>query len=346
MQGRWVAGLALAAALLGACETNTHNPFETLVETRPPDDDDDLVFTSNNYALEPGLPNDLFSTPEDAAAVNRLTACNRGDRFCHSIEGAVAANRVRAAVRRVVNDTDGDGRLTDADHAGLVVMDLEHNIEATVLEDIWNVNSLDWSPSGDQIIFCATSPGDELEDFFVMESGGSNRQNLTRSPEWRERRARFDPSGRFAAYERIDSSVGKAKIWLHGDSGVPQQLTSGGPGTARLEGTPYIVGSDTDPCVSPDAQRVAFRRLTGIGDGRGTWDILTIGQDGTTAVVASGPSYRGPPDWGPNGIAFEEPDPRAGSRIAIIQPDGSSVTYPVAVGEGYSVAFPRWIPEP
>ena len=125
---------------------------------------------------------------------------------------------------------------------------------------------------------------------------------------------------------------------------MPLQLTEGGPGSARLEGTPYIVGSDTDPSFAPDNSLVVFRRLTGIGDGRGTWDIMTVNpNDGTLAVLASGPSYRGPPDWGPGGIAFAEPDPSGGSRIAIIRPDGS-MSYPVTVGAGFNVANPRWLP--
>jgi Tol biopolymer transport system component len=347
MRSKRFVALGLLTAVLGACETKTQNPFENVSLTQPPDENDALVFTSNNYSLEAEQPSDLFSMPQDGSAVKRLTACNRDGRLCHTVEAALASDRVRAVARRVVNDSDEDGRLTENDRAGLIMIDLERSIEAPLLDERYGVNSIDWSPVGEQLLFSAIPPGLEAEDLYVVVPGSANEQSvLIFTPEVRERRARYDRSGSFAVFERIEPGD-KAQVYLLDGSLTEVPLTFGGPGSEQLEGTPYIVGSDADPCFSPDNSFVVFRRLTGIGNGRGNWDILTVSTaDLSISVVVSGPSYRGPPDWGPAGIAFEEPDPRGGSRIAVVQPDGASVSYPVGVLEGYSVAYPRWIPEP
>ena len=101
-------------------------------------------------------------------------------------------------------------------------------------------------------------------------------------------------------------------------------MTSGGRDPRC--GTLYFVGADADPDFSPDARSVVFRRLTATGNGGlGTWDVLTTSTDGSgLSVVASGPAFRGAPDWGPQGIVFAEVDVAAGtSQLVVIQPDGS-----------------------
>ena len=146
-------------------------------------------------------------------------------------------------------------------------------------------------------------------------------------------------------FERIDST-GKGQIWIY-PSNLPQtRVTTGGPGSDPLPRTPYVVGSDADPDYSPDGASVVFRRLTGLGSGGlGAWDILTVRTNGTAlSVAASGPIYRGEPDWGPGGILFSEIEPASGaSRLVVVQPDGSGRRTLVTLGASFEISFPRWL---
>jgi Tol biopolymer transport system component len=108
-----------------------------------------------------------------------------------------------------------------------------------------------------------------------------------------------------------------------------------------------VVGSDADPVPSPDGLSVAFRRLTGTGNGGlGTWDLMTVKLDGTEpAVVATGPLFRGAPDWGPKGIVFVETDAAASeSRLVVLQPDGTARTVLRTENAAFRMASPRWLP--
>jgi Tol biopolymer transport system component len=108
-----------------------------------------------------------------------------------------------------------------------------------------------------------------------------------------------------------------------------------------------MVGSDADPDFSPDGNSAVFRRLTAIGNnGLGSWDVMTVRLDGSSLrTVATGPEYRGAPDWGPNGIVFQEVDLAAGaSRLVVLQPDGTGRRVPVTLGSSFSLSFPRWLP--
>jgi len=108
------------------------------------------------------------------------------------------------------------------------------------------------------------------------------------------------------------------------------------------------VGADADPVFSPNGQSVAFTRLTGTGNGGlGTWDLLTSKADGVSkpVVIATGPLYRGAPDWGSRGILFVETDAAASrSQLVLVQPDGSGRTVLRTEDARSRMGSPRWLP--
>ena len=287
---------------------------------------------------------DIFAADETGTPVTRLTTCSRESRPCDVLEASWSPERTRLMARRRTEDTNADGRLTAADGESLAFVDLARGTEAVILTGDRRVSGVDWSPVGNAVVYSAVGVGDR-EDLFVMDPNGQNNDNLTGTADVDERRPRIDPTGTVAVYERIEAG-GKGRIFVYLNRTAQLQITSGGSGEGALTGTPYQVGSDADPDYSPDGRTLVFRRLVSLGNGGlGSWDIMTVRTDGTTlTTLATGPGYRGAPDWGPRGIVFNEIDPTTGlNRIVTIAADGTRRT-PVTVAPGSGLQFPRWLP--
>ena len=343
MTARHLRPAIAAAALLGACNTTYDNPFANSNPTVAPRADATIVYTSNGYATRPGSPDEVFAVGDGGAGVTRLTFCNNDTRHCSSVEAAPAPDRLRVALRRVDTDSNKDGQLTAADGEALLVVDLSRSVEGGLLPSNAKVSGIDWSPSGDVLVYSAAGEGG-IEDLYRADPNGQNTRNLTSTNTVRERRPRIDPSGSAALFERIDVD-GKGQVWLFTSTGAQVRVTTGGDGSAALAGTPYVVGSDADPDYSPDGRSVVFRRLTGTGNGAlGTWDIMTARLDGTgLTTIVTGPAFRGAPDWGPKGIVFPEVD-SASARLVLVQADGSGRQVLVTLGSSFDISNPRWLP--
>lgn len=334
-----------ALATLPACNPAYDNPFAGTGLTAAPPAASDLIFTGNNFGPRSGLPRELFAIKQDGSGLTRLTFCNNETQSCDTLEASSAPDRQRVVARRVLQDSNGDGQLTINDGESLVFIDLARSTQAVLVPATRRVSGLDWSPTGSVLVYSALGEGGQ-EDLWRMDPNGANNRNLTSSPSIRERRPRIDPAGSVAVYERIDAA-GKGQVYIFSSSVQQIPVTTGGPGSEPLPGSPYVVGSDADPDFSPDGRSVAFRRLTALGnEGLGIWDVLTVANDGSgLSVVASGPLYRGAPDWGPQGIVFTEIDAGSGvSRIVVIQPSGSSPRILFAQTGGVSLSYPRWLP--
>jgi hypothetical protein len=330
----------LLAGALGGCNTEYDNPFAETSTGVPPSAAADITFTSNAYASRAGSPREVYAAEDTGAGVTRLSFCNRAEGRCDNVEAAPAPERPRMVLRRVSNDTNGDGELTPADGEALVFVDLARSVEAELVPAAARVNGMDWSPLGDFIIYSALGEGGD-DDIYIMDPNGQNNRNRTLTPGISERRPRLNAAANSAVYERIDAT-GKGQIYIFSAF----KVTDGGPGSEPLPGTRYVVGADADPDFSPDGRLVVFRRLTGTGNGGlGTWDILTARTDGTElTVVASGPVYRGAPDWGPDGIVFNEVDVVASrSQLVLIDPAGTDRRTPVTLGGTVMLSFPRWL---
>jgi Tol biopolymer transport system component len=331
--------VALAAFLAPACGTDTENPFAQFTLTRSPSEDAVLFYVSGAWASEPGQGRELFAVNADGSEVERLTTCSAEAQNCDFLAVAPSANRDRIAAVR--------GSLSgDPDAAALYFMDLSRSVE-TVIALAARVQDCDWA-FDDR--FLAYSDG-AVEDLFTVLPTGDEQAPLTETPERRERYPRLNLQVTDAAFEGLEQTPGKSRIFslFGGEDGTPLALTEGGPGTEVLEGTPYVVGSDSTPAFSPNGGFVVFCRLTGAGNGGlGTWDILYVPSDASaepTLVIGGGDVFRGEPDWAVDGrIVFVETDMASGeSRLVTILPDGTGRQVIHVEDAGYRMGSPRWL---
>ena len=332
----------LALALLCACSSSVDNPFANASRTSPPRATAAVIFTSNVGAA-PGSSRELYAVDLDGTGLTRLTFCATETAPCDNSAVSPSPDRVRVIVRRR-KDANGNGRLDTADGDAMLFVDLSRGAEAPLVPASGLVEAIDWAPTGDVLVFSGKGEG-EIEDLFRADTNGENNRNLTSTTDVRERGGRVDPTGTVAVYERIEPNS-KPAAFIFVDQTRQVRVTTPAEGTAALAGTPYTVGSDADPAFSPDGRSIVFRRLTGTGaEGLGTWDVLRVLTDGTgLAVIASGADYRGAPDWGPQGIVFEEGDGASGTRrLVVIQPDGTGRRVLVTAARGTDLTAPRWL---
>jgi Tol biopolymer transport system component len=336
--------LLLLAAGLPACNNNSRddtNPFAGAARTVPPPKGAALLFASGVWSTSAGAPRELYSVKLDGSEVTQLTFCNDvvNGVQCDTVEASSAPDALRVAARRAAVDTNGDGQVTEADGTALAFVDLKRGVEALLVPSARRVSGVDWAPNGDIIAYSSLPAGGGTEDLFRIDFNGQNDTNLT-CPDpttacngsLRERRPRIDPLETIAVFERIDTSIGQAQVALFQTSASIPILTSG--------------PNDADPAFSPDGRRVVFRRLTNAtaNGGLGSWDILTVAIDGTgLSTVASGPAFRGAPDWGTDGIAWAESD-GSGTRLVVSGPDGSAARAIVSQGTTAQLSNPRWLP--
>ncbi len=356
---------ALATALvplaLAACNGDYPNPFEGQIRTGKPTADAGLVFTGNGWSETAGSGREAFSLSAGGASLTRLTFCNETALACDTAEVVLAPDRRRAILRVLDTDTNGDGVLRADDGYALVFADLDRQAQANLVEASQKVTGMDWSPVQDLVVYSAQGIGGE--DLFRTDPirPTADNQQDTRNLSCptgqngvtppcdnriRERRPRIDPSGQFLVYERIGAD-GKGQIWAFQNVASIFPITTGGPGSEPLTGTPYVVGSDADPDFSPDNASIVFRRLTATGNGgRGTWDILAVDSDGTNLrTVARGGAWRSAPDWAIDGsIAFAEIPVSTGIPALVrVNADGSNRQVLFSLPAGFSLDFPRWL---
>ncbi len=348
------AGRNVAAALasvacpvaLAACSSSETNPFRDFFRMVEPSAACQIVFSSNVYAASPGAPPDIYCVGLGATPPERLTFCGAELASCALIEIAPAPDRQRAAARRIINDSDGDGRLSASDAAVLTYLDLAHGVHSDLVSAERFVSGIDWSPAGEVLLFAARGEGGR-EDLFRRDVGaGAEDVNLTSSADVTERRPRFSPTGDSAFFAR-ETEDGKSTIWVFSSANRQRQLSFGGAGETLLPGTSYVVGADTDPAPSPDGAGVVFRRLTAVGaNARGLWDLFVIPSDGSgePQPLVTGPMERGAADWGSGGIVFAESDPATGgTALVVVDAGGGGRRVLAAAPPGYTLASPRWL---
>jgi Tol biopolymer transport system component len=323
----------LLALLLAGCNKDYPNPFTTN-PTKAPPSGAALVFTSAAWSAAPGAGRELFSMGGDGSNPTRLTFCN-DSAACDTDEASLDPAGKLAAVTRAKAGVEG---------VALVYIDLTRGVETDLAPASRVVSGIDWAAAGTVLAYSGLGEGG-LEDLFRANPNGEETANLTQSATVRERKPRIDPGTTVVTYERIEAG-GKAEVFIFVTGTQHARVTPEGPGGAALPGTPYLVGSDADPCFSPDAASLVFRRLTALdSSGLGAWDIVTARNDGTGfSTVAAGPVYRGAPDWGTVGIVYPEVDVAAGeARIVLVQPDGSGRQVLYTQDARLALSNPRWL---
>jgi Tol biopolymer transport system component len=317
-----------------ACGNDGGNPFSAVAPARPPAADAAILFVSGSWSAELGAPREIMAMAANGSNPQQLTTCARASQPCDILQVAPSPDRGRLIAVRTTPDAEPGAQV-------LYFMDLNRSVE-TILLPRRRVDSADWSKDGSFLLFASANAQVGNEDLFTAQPDGTQEQNLTDSLNVRERHARLDPFGRTAIFERIDAE-GVSRIYLFRET----PITSGPAAGPALPGTPYVVGSDADPAFAPDGTLVVFRRLTGTGNGGlGTWDlIVTSGAAGAVPrTIASGPAFRGAPDWGTSGILFVETDAAANSQMVLVQPDGTGRTVLRTEAAGFRMGAPRWLP--
>ena len=213
-------------ALLPACNNNRDdtNPFADAAQTAPPPKGAALIFASSVYSLTAGAGRELFAVNADGSNLTRLTFCNNLS-ACDYAEASAAPDRVRVGARRASVDTNGDGRVDEADGMGLVFVNLERGVEALLVPASRRVTGVDWAPtSGTFFVYSALPAGGGAEDLFTIDFNGQNDRNLTCPSDpsaqcdvtVRERRPRLDASESAAAFQRLLATGAVADLHLRG----------------------------------------------------------------------------------------------------------------------------------
>jgi Tol biopolymer transport system component len=330
-----VGTISVLTLLLPACNKDYPNPFPAGGASKPPPAGAAIYFTSAAWSSTAGAGRELFSISADGTNPTRLTFCNTATEACDTGTASLAPEGKRVAMTRAKAGVNG---------IALVYDDLTRGVEADLVPAANTVTGIDWAASGDVLAYSGLGTGG-LEDLFRADPNGANGANLTQTATVRERNPRIDLATSVVAYERIEAG-GKAEVFIFVTGTQQARVSPEGPGGALLPGTPYLVGSDADPAFSPDTSSLVFRRLTGIdASGLGTWDIVTAKNDGTGfTTIATGPVYRGAPDWGAGGIVYPEIDTAAGTAsIVLVQPDGSGRKVLYSQGSKFALSAPRWL---
>jgi Tol biopolymer transport system component len=336
--------LALAPFFL-SCNSTPSNPFVAQQQTSVPSSADNIVFTADLYGAAPSGLLEVYSFSTSTGQPTRLTFCNNATSVCSALTASFAPDRKRVAILEVTRDTNGDGQLTAADGAALSFIDLSRGVQANLAPDTVAADGVDWSPADGVIAYSAAGTGGP-DDLYSIGTDGTNNADITQSPGIAERKPRFDLTGSVLTFERIVTGA-KGQVYVLDLAGQAVLVDAGGDGTGSIPGTPYIVGADADPVFSPDSSQVIFRRLTStLGGTLGSWDILRVASGGTgIATLATGPLFRGAPDWGLPGVLFVETDPTTRvSSIIFMNPDGTGRQTLFTAPAGFTLSSPRWLP--
>jgi hypothetical protein len=333
--------IVLSALLASGCTAGVAPTISAVSSsTAVPASTDTVFVASDAWSPRAGAVFELFSVG-GSPQPTRLTYCTG----CQALSAVPSLDRNRLVLRRVVADTNADGRLDDADRVNLVLVDLARGIEGPFLPEGWSTSSADWASDGSFLIHTSTPDGGS-DDLYQIDSNAQNNQRILFTPSVRERGGRLNAQITRIVYERIDGlGPGKSEIWAFASTTNQARISDSGIVGAQLPGTLYLVGSDAGPDYSPDGASIVFRRLTSTAVPGGAWDILVItSAGGAPSIIASGPQFRSTPDWSKDGIVFAEQNlTTGGTDVVAVDPSTRARRVLQSFGAGYKAGAPRWI---
>ncbi|NOT08940.1 MAG: hypothetical protein HOP28_12145 [Gemmatimonadales bacterium] len=192
-----------------------------------------------------------------------------------------------------------------------------------------------WSPDGTQVAFASTVAGNE--DIWVIRADGTGLRNVTNHASG-DSHPNWSPDGRtivFCSNRRDGRHDDVYTISIDG-SNLRQISNSGN-------------GYDTFPSLSPDGQRIVFRRLlqarTADSALLANSEIFIMNADGSNAKnLSRNGDFDGWPSWSPDGrrIAFSS-NRSDGFQIFVMNADGSGVRQ--VHQSPYAELRPQWFPD-
>src|SRR5215218_2145587 len=185
-----------------------------------------------------------------------------------------------------------------------------------------------WSPDGTKIAF--TGPGDlnedgiRLGDVYIIDADGTNRTNLTDTPNRRDYQPSWAPSGAQLTFVREV----EGRVFLEQpDIFVMDTDPATKDDAINLTQTDE---SEYDPAWSPDGAKIAFSGVRNSG-----WEIVTMDPDGQNEANLTGDGFEGndeAPEWSPDGtkVVFQKESQVGGccvpEEIWAVNRDGSGDT--------------------
>lgn len=179
----------------------------------------------------------------------------------------------------------------------------------------------DFSPDGRHLVFSVGVGGpNRPARIWITNADGSHQHQLAADAKGlRDLYPRYTPNGRAIVFSRCLPNDGVCAIW-----------TMRANGTHLHALTPYVTGgvaehTDFGLSISPGGRQIAFARFNANGIAA---QLYVINADGSHPHAITPPGLEGgAPNWSPTGnlIAFNTNQPRTGSRIFTVRPDGTGL---------------------
>src|SRR5215218_6576754 len=185
-----------------------------------------------------------------------------------------------------------------------------------------------WSPDGTKIAFTGPGAPNEdgirLGDVYIIDADGTNRTNLTDTPNRRDYQPSWAPSGAQLTFVREV----EGRVFLEQpDIFVMDTDPATKDDAINLTQTDE---SEYDPAWSPDGAKIAFSGVRNSG-----WEIVTMDPDGQNEANLTGDGFEGndeAPEWSPDGtkVVFQKESQVGGCcepwEIWAVNRDGSGGT--------------------
>jgi Tol biopolymer transport system component len=165
-----------------------------------------------------------------------------------------------------------------------------------------SVRFLDWSPDGSRIAFQSLPITDQRNgwDLWVMQTDGSNAQNITEDPTWFEENPEWSPDGRFIAYDASTDMSGASNLFvLDLETGNRQVIVEGGNNLEPMW-VPGAMADVTDEGLLLVEDKMAMQTIGFVYEDA----VWTIQADGSTVQRLTDPAQIGKTlafAWSPDG---------------------------------------------